>query len=232
MAVNKKHTSEDPEAIIESALNRTELFIERNGKALLLALIVIVAAVGGYFAFEHLYKAPRIEKASAAMFQAQHQFEIDSFEVALKGNASIAGFEEIIDQWSGTPQANLAHHYAGICYLYMGDFQKAIDNFKGFKTVKGASGEIITAQNYGLAGDAYVEMGNMNEGVVMYEKAASFSSNDDTAPVYLKKAALVNESLGNYTKALEQYKTIKTNHISSMASRDIDKYIARIEQKL
>ena len=233
MAVNKKQNQkEDPEAVIESALNRTEFFIERNGKKLLIALVIVVAIVGGYFGFEHLYKAPRSKKASAAMFQAQYQFEKDSFALALNGNASFAGFEEIAEQWGGTPEANLAAHYAGICHLYMGDYQTALDYFERFKSVSGTIGEIVTAQNYGLRGDAHIEMGNLEKGVAMYEKAASHSDNTDPAPTYLKKAAMVNEELGNNAKALDQYKSIRNNYPGSMIARDIDKYIAKVQQKL
>lgn len=232
MATNNKTTQEDPEVVIESAINRSEQFIEKNGKKLLIALAVIVLAVGGYFSYQHFYKAPQADKASAAMFDAQYLFERDSFALALKGNASFEGFEEIIEQYGSTPQGNIARHYAGICCLYTGQYQQAINYFTAFTAVDGASGEIITAQNFGLMGDAYVELGDMNSGVGMYEKAASQSENIDTAPTYLKKAALVNESLGNNTKALEQYKTVKSNYPSSLEARDIDKFIARVEQSL
>lgn len=232
MAQNTKSQTEDPEVVIESAINRSEKFIEKNGKNMLIALIVIVLCIGGYFGYQHLYKAPQIEKASAAMFEAQYQFERDSFAVALKGTSAYAGFEEIAKEYSSLPQGNIAKHYAGICNLYMGDYKAALDYFQSFSDIDGAIGVIISAQNYGLMGDAYVELGDMANGAKMYEKAIAFSDNADTAPTYLKKAALVNESLGNFTVALEQYNKIKYNYPQNFIARDIDKYIALVEQKL
>ena len=228
----KRNQKEDPEAVIESALNRTELFIERNGKKLLAGLTIIVLIVGGYFGFEHLYQAPRSKKASAAMFQAQYMFERDSFAMALRGDASFAGFEEIIDEWGGTPEANIAKHYAGICCLYMGEYRQAADYFSGYKNVKGSIGTLLGARNYGLTGDAYVELGELAKGADMYEKAAAHSDNVDTTPAYLKKAGMVNEELGNNAKALKQYETLKFNYPNTVVARDIDKYIARVQQKL
>lgn len=232
MKSNKKNQDQDPEVVIESVISKSEQFIEKQGKKLLIALIVIVLCVGGYFGYQHLWKAPEMDTASAAMFDAQHEFERGSFDTALNGNGTFEGFAQIASKYGSLPQGNIATHYAGICCLYLGDFQKAVEYFKAFESVDGAAGELITAQNLGLTGDAYIELGNKEEGVKMYEKAAAHSSNADTAPIYLKKAAMVNDALGNYTKAMEQYNAIKYNYPQNMIARDIDKYIAMIEQKI
>lgn len=230
---NKNRRAQDPEQVIEQGLGRFELFIERNGKAMLIALGVIIVLVGGYFSYKYLYLAPRADKASAAMFEAQNQFERDSFALALNGNASFDGFLSIADQYGNTPQGNIAKHYAGLCYLYMGEYQQAIDAFKSYKAVKdNAAGTLIAAQNLGLTGDAYVELGQLDEGVKYYERAAAFSDNVGTAPVYLKKAGLANEKLGNLRKALDQYTTIRNDYPRSMQARDIEKFIARVQQQL
>ncbi len=230
---NKNRRAQDPEQVIEQGLGRFELFIERNGKAMLIALGVIIVLVGGYFSYKYLYLAPRADKASAAMFEAQNQFERDSFALALNGNASFDGFLSIADQYGNTPQGNIAKHYAGLCYLYMGEYQQAIDAFKSYKAVKdNAAGTLIAAQNLGLTGDAYVELGQLEEGVKYYERAAAFSDNVGTAPVYLKKAGLANEKLGNLQKALEQYTAIRNDYPRSMQARDIEKFIARVQQQL
>lgn len=229
---NKTNQAQDPEAVIEQGLGRFELFLAKNGKLLLTILGVIIVAVGIYFAVKHLYTEPRKEKASAAMYEAQYEFERDSFALALHGNQLFDGFLAVAEDFKGTPQANIARHYAGICYLYLGQYQDAIDALKSFKPVKGAAGEIISAQNLGLTGDAYVELGQLEEGLKMYEKAVSHSDNMDTAPAYLKKAGMLNESLGNKQKALQQYETIRDNYPGSLQARDIEKFIAHVQQSL
>lgn len=222
----KHNDAQDPEVVIESALGRSEQFIEKHGKKMLIGLIVVVLAVSGYFGYKHLIQAPRLEKAADAIYTPQQQFERDSFAVALPG------FEAVIAEFGSTNQGNLARHYAGICCLYTKQYDKAIEFFAQFKDVDGAAGELITAQNYGMMGDSYVELKDLAKGVEMYEKAAAYSSNNDTAPVYLKKAGMVNESLGNNAKALEQYNAIRSNYSQTMIARDIDKFIARVEQSL
>lgn len=230
---NKNRRAQDPEQVIEQGLGRFELFIERNGKAMLIILGIIIVLVGGYFSYKYLYIAPRAEKASAAMFEAQNQFERDSFALALNGNASFDGFLTIADQYGNTPQGNIAKHYAGLCYLYMGEYRQAIDAFESYKAVgSNAAGTLIAAQNLGLTGDACIELGQLEEGVRYYERAAAYSDNVGTAPVYLKKAGMVNEKLGNLQKALEQYLSIRNNYPRSMQARDIEKFIARVQQQL
>ena len=48
---------------------------------------------------------------------------------------------------------------------------------------------------------------------------------------YLLKAGQVAEKLGENEKALGYYETIKDSYPQSMEAYDIDKYIARIENK-
>lgn len=230
---NKRQPEPDTEQVIENSLGRFELYLEHNGKKLLLILLAIIVVVGGYFSYKYLYLTPRTEQASSAMFAAQNQFERDSFALALTGNASFDGFLTISTEYSNTPQGNIANHYAGICYLYIGEYQNAIDAFKSYDADKdNAIGSILTAQNLGLTGDASVELGYLEQGVKYYEQAAEYSDNTDNAPTYLKKAGMVNEELGNLEKALGQYEDIRNNYPRSIQARDISKFIARVQQQL
>lgn len=231
MSTQKPNEHQDPEVSIEQAIGRTELFIEKHGKKLLIALIIIIAIVGGYFAYANLYAQPRSMKASAAMFDAQTAFQRDSFAVALAGNGVALGFEDIITEFSDTPQANLATHYAGICCLRTAQFEKAISFFEKFDNSKEDVGLLLSAQNTGLMGDCYVELGQKDKGIEMYLKAVSMADNVASAPVYLHKAAIINLASGKADQAKAQFQEIKSKYPTSIIARDIDKYIALAEQK-
>lgn len=228
----KNHTT-DPEVSIERALTKTELFLERNGKVLLIGLAIVALVVGSFFAYSSFYAAPRAEKATDAMFEAQIQFERDSFAMALNGvKGVLLGFDEITTQFDGTPQANIANHYAGICAMNMGDFEKAIQYFEKFKKHNSAAASVINAQNYGLTGDCYIETGKNAQGVEFYTKAIKASNSDATAPVYTHKAAVTLYTEGKFAEALTLLKTLKAQYPRSFQARDADKYIALAEQKL
>ena len=141
-----------------------------------------------------------------------------------------AGFLQVIDKYGSTPEGNLAKHYAGICYLRMGDLQNALDYLKQYKASGEIPGTLVTAQNLGLQGDVLSQQGNYKEAVALYEKAVKASDNVLTAPYYLKKAGLTYEKLGDNAKALAAYKTIQTDYAVSMEARDIQKFIGRLEQ--
>ncbi len=229
----KKPVVKDPEESIEQALSKTELFFEKNGKLLLSILAVIAVVVGCFFGYRHFYAQPREQKATDAMFEAQIQFERDSFAIALNGVKGVfAGFDEVATEFSGTPQANIANHYAGICAMRMGDFQKAISYFQKYSQSGNAAGDVIDAQNYGLIGDCYIESGDAAKGVEFYKKAISASKSDATAPIYTQKAAIELYTQGKYTEALELFKSLSSKYPASLQARDADKFIALVEQKL
>jgi tetratricopeptide (TPR) repeat protein len=219
-----------PEVAIENALNKGEKFIEKNGKKLLIGIGVVALMFGAYYAYNGLYRAPMVKRALTDMYQAQEQFARDSFALALRGNSSFKGFEDVATEYSSTDQGNLAKHYAGICCLYLKEYQKALDHFKGFSTVSGHVGELLTAQNLGLMGDALVELGDKEQALKKYEEAANYKPNGDTTPRYLKKAALLNIEAGKSKEAIAQLQRIKFEFPSQ--DMDIDNLIAAAEQKL
>ena len=218
MTEKHKSQTEDPEVAIQSAIGRVEGFIMNNGRSLLTALIVVVVVVGGFFGYKYLISGPRAEKAAAMMFVADGNF---------------AGFLEVIDRYGSTDEGNLARHYAGICYLRLGEYQQALDYLKEYSaSTKSVPEALLAAQNCGLQGDAYAQLENYAEAVRMYEKAVAASDNSLSAPYYLKKAGGVYEKLGDYAKALAAYKRISDDYPASMEARDIQKYIGRIQQQM
>lgn len=234
MSDKKKHEPEkDPEVAIESAIGRTENWILQNGKTLLTILGVLVVIVGGYFGYQYLYQAPRQQKAEAAMFRAQIAFDDSAYEQALNGDGNTAGFLSVIDRYGSTASGNLARHYAGQCYLRLGQYDEAIRYFGQYKAVKNSiPARLVNAMNAGLTGDAYVQKGDLAQGASAYEKAVNADGDDLTTPYYCRKAGQVYEQLGNYGKALEMYRRIKTHYPASMEAQDVDKYIAQVEQKI
>lgn len=223
----KKITSNTPDNIVavETALSRSEQFIEDNRKILIGIVIVIVAIVGGYLAYNRWYLKPLNDEANSQMFRAEQYFEVDSFSLALNGDLNYPGFLTIIDDYSSTKAGNLAHYYAGICYLQMGKFNEAIEYLSGFDS----DDKMLMPIAYGAQGDAYLELKQPEKAAEFYVKAGTVSENMFTSPLYLMRAGLVLESLKDYKSALEHYKVIKEKYKNSAEGRVIDKYIAKAE---
>lgn len=101
----------------------------------------------------------------------------------------------MIDQYGSTPAGNLARHYAGICYLRMGDLDNAAAYLSEYHPVKGIPGAIVNAQNLGLQGDVAVEQQDYARALKFYDKAVKASDNQMTAPLYLRKAGLAAKAM-------------------------------------
>lgn len=209
---------------VEELVTRSELFIEQNSKKIIFGIIAVAVLVAAILGYKYGYATPQQKKAEAAMFRAELYFDRDSFALALNGDGlNVEGFNAIIDQYGSTDAGNLAKAYAGICYFKLGDNESALDMLKSFR----ASDKMLSPTIVGLIGDCYVNMGNTEEGISYFEKAASQADNDIISPVYLKKAGVAYESLKQYDKAVKAYTTIKEKYFASVEASDIDKYIAR-----
>jgi tetratricopeptide (TPR) repeat protein len=176
-------------------------------------------------AYNQFIVKPKESEAQTAMFRAEIYFEKDSFNLALNGKGEVEGFLSIIDNYGGTKSSNLAHYYAGICYLQTGKFQEAISQLDEY------SGEdmLTTSMAMGAKGDALMEMNKTQEAIDQYIKAAGKNENTFSSPMYLMKAAMAYEDMKNYDKALEIYTKIRKDFFQSSEGRDAEKYIARLE---
>ncbi len=162
--------------------------------------------------------------AQKAMFKAELAFAKDSFALALNGNGDVKGFLEIGNKFSFTKTANLSNYYAGVCYLNLKQYDNAVKYLNKFST----SDPILGAVRYSALGDAYAELGKMNDATNNYEKAASFSSNEVYTPYFLLKAALANEQQKQFSDAKKLLEKIKEQYPNSDEGRDIEKYLARV----
>jgi tetratricopeptide (TPR) repeat protein len=214
--------TDEPIINVEEAFSKTELYIEQNKKSLSIIALVVVALVGGYFAYKYWYVAGEETKARSEMFKAEAYFEKDSLDKAINGDGVALGFSQIVDEYSITPSGNLAEYYLGICYLKKGQFEDAIQHLEDFNS----KDQVVAPVATGAIGDAKLELGNVDEAISYYIKAAEQSSNKFTTPIYLKKAALANQDKGAYADAVKLFERIKNEYSETAEGRDIEKYIA------
>lgn len=213
---------------VEETLNKWEQKIEENKKSYSIILGAIVAVVAIYFAWTKLYVAPKEAEAQSEMFRAERYFAQDSLDKAMFGDGNYLGFHDIIENYGVTKSANLATYYMGICYLKKGEYENAIKYLKEFD----ANDQIVAPIALGAIGDAYLELGNNEEAIEHYLKAASASENKFTTPIYLMRAGMTMELTGKYKEAVEVYKKIKTEYNETAEGREVEKYLARAEAML
>ena len=187
-------------------------------------MLAAVLLVGGYFAYKYLVIAPKQQEAVEQMFKAQEQFDRDSFRLALLNpGAGYPGFEQIIDDYSGTKAANTASYYAGVSYLNLGEYDAAIAYLHDFSP----SGDAMPIMKNGALGDAYAEKDELDKAMNYYKKAVAADDNEILTAYYLKKVGMLNEKNGDKSAANAAYSRIRNDHPNSPEAGDIDKYIFR-----
>lgn len=222
--MTKEKNQEAPIIDVQETISKTEAFIEKNKKILSITVGSIVAIILIYVGYKKFYIAPLEEEAKSAIFMAEKYFEKDSFNLALNGDSINLGFIAIADEYSITQTGNLAKYYAGICYLRLGEYEKAIEYLKKFS----CDDHMLKPISIGALGDAYMELGKTEEAIKYYMKAAESVKNNFTTPIYLMKAALAYEDIQQYDKAIDIYKRLKTEFIRTNEGREAEKYLSRL----
>ena len=215
------------EAAVAEAVSKTEQFFQQNGKKVVLAVVAVVAlAVAGYL-YKSLVIDANAEKASELIIEAQNRFGVETpdFALALNGDENGAGFLDVVEQYGSTASGNIAKHYAGICYLRLGDLENADKYLAMYKPVNKLGAEVVNAQNLGLRGDIAVENGDYEAAVAFYNKAVAASANIYTAPLYLYKQIVVYAALGNKAEAQKCFDTIQAKYPVSAELREAEKVL-------
>ncbi|OYT15264.1 MAG: hypothetical protein B7C24_13950 [Bacteroidetes bacterium 4572_77] len=206
---NTNDLTEERFEAVEEALSKSEQLIEKHQKSIITVIGIVVLVVVAYFAFDKYYLQPLEQQAQIEMAHAENFFL------------------DIIDEYGITKSANLAHYYAGICYLKLGEYETSIDYLKGFSV----NDLVVAPMAMGAIADAYMELGETDKAINFYLDAANQRVNDFTSPLFLQKAAWAYESLGDFDKAIAMHKRISEEFANTTEGRDAKKYISYLEQK-
>lgn len=201
---------------LDESASRTEAFVEKNQKYIFVIIGLVAAVVLGYLGYTEFIAKPKQANAMNDMNQAQKYFdqavndvEKDSlFTLSLNGGEGKFGMLDIIDEYGGTPAANLAHYYAGTAYLRLKDYKNAIEYLNKFSS----DDEILAPLAKGNIGDAFVQLNQLDDALDYYEQAAKMRDNEYTTPMYLYKAGTISLDLGKADKALTYFETIKEKY--------------------
>ncbi|PID94548.1 MAG: tetratricopeptide repeat protein [Bacteroidetes bacterium] len=226
----KKHDhAEDNLMAVEDALSKSEQFIEKNQRIITIVIGAVVVIILAYLGYQRYFLAPKNLEAQEQMFMAEKYFEKDSFDLALYGDGgNYLGFLDIIDEYGITKSANLAHYYAGVCFLHRGEYDDAISFLKKFSS----KDMMVSAMAQAAMGDAYMENGDTKKALSHYEKAAGMHKNEFSTPFFLLKAGMACEELGRYDNAATYFEKIKKEYPTSSLAREVDQHIARVKGEI
>ncbi len=220
---------------LDESASKTEAFVEKNQKYIFIIIGVVALVVLGSLAYKEFIAKPKQTAAMNDMFQAQKYFNDavvssgtvkDSlYNLALHGGEGKFGMLDIIEEYSGTPSANLANYYAGTAYLRLKDYKNAVDYLSNFES----DDEILAPLAKGNVGDAFVQLNQKEDALGYYEEAVEMRDNEYTTPMYLYKAGAIALDLGQPDKALKYFNRIKENYPNATEASTVDVFIGKAQ---
>ena len=219
-----KKVAREPEVQVD-AFESAAGFWEKYKSLIIGISAAVILVAGGWLIYKKMFQEPKEERAGEAIGKAQEYFAAEKYEQALQGDGQNKGFLYMIKNYEGTKSGNLAHLYAGISYLKLGEFNKAVTHLRDFDT----DSKQIQMIAYGRLADAYSELGKKNDAVDYYKKAGKhFQEDEFNSSEFLFRAGYLLENLGKNKEAVEVYKEIKEKFPQTEKGFSIDKYIYRL----
>ena len=235
-ALEENSTTAEVFNTLDEKASKAEEWTVKNQKYIFVVVGLAAAIVLGYLGYNKFVAEPKGNEAMNEMFKAQQYFdqavnatEKDSlYTLALDGGEGKFGMLDIINEYGGTPAANLASYYAGMSYLNLQDYTNAIAHLQEFSS----NDEMLSAIAKGGIGDAFVQLNQPEDAFDYYESAVKLSSNDFTTPMYLFKAGTTALTLGKTDKALAYFNRIKNEFSESIEAASIDVFIGKAEASM
>ena len=234
--VEENSTTAEVFSTLDEGASKTEEWVVKNQNYILGVIGAIAVVVLGYLGYNRFVAEPQAKEAMNEMYQAKSYFEDavsgispDSlYTMSLNGGEGKYGMLDIIEEYSGTPAANLANYYAGMAYLNLKDYSNAITYLSEFSSDDKMLGPIAL----GGIGDAFAQLEQPSDALDYYEKAFKKSINNYTTPMYLMKAALIAMDLGDNSKALDYLKRIETEFPNSTEASTVEVLIGKVEASM
>lgn len=217
---------------VNNALSGAGQWIINHSKMLTWCLTIIILVILGIMLYKQYVVAPKHREAvntngSAVVYFMMAANTQDAeqaaayYEMALNGNdeEGTEGFASVADRYD-FQEGKLAALYAGMINYRLGNYEDAVAYLQKFSS----DDAHVNALAQQLLGDAYAELGQLEDAANAFEAAAATGS-EIIAPMSLKKAGLVYIELGDNERAHAAFATIKERYAVSQEAQDVDKYI-------
>ena len=228
-ALENKSTTANVFNTLDEGSSKTQQWVEKNQNIILAIVALTSIIVIGFFTYSKFITEPKESNAFNKMYFAQKKFDEamliknDSlYNIALNGDELNMGMLNVIDQFSGTNAANLAHYYTGMIYLNMNDYKNSIKYLSEFSS----NDILLSSLATGSIGDCFAELNQLDDALEYYIKASE-SENNYTSPMYLYKAGTIAMRLNKFKRAEKCFNSIKLDYPKSSEAKNIDAFISK-----
>ncbi|MBP9080276.1 MAG: tetratricopeptide repeat protein [Flavobacteriales bacterium] len=202
---------------------KSELFLEKNKTAITVAVVAVLAIVGGLLGYRKFISEPRAKEAQEMIWKAQYYFEIDSLDKALNGDGNYLGFASVAEQYGSTSTGNLAKFYMAVIFHQKGEYETALQYYKEADL----GDDVLRVMAVGNQGDVLVELGKPAEAAAQFMQAADLVKSDYTTPMFLMKAGIVYQQQNDWKNAARCFGRIVSDFPNSPDATTAKKYAGR-----
>ena len=232
--IQDKSTTAEVFNTLDETASRSEQWIEKNSKPLFYSLVLVAVVILGYLGYnKYIIEPTETEAANELAFPRKYFNQANTVSVGvdsllnlgLEGADGKYGFTDIASTFSGTDAGNLANYYAGLSYLKLKQYDKAIDYLSKFSSDDSLLGPVAI----GAVGDAFADINQPKDALKYYEDAANKKVNEYSTPLFLYKAGITAMELKEFSKALTLFTKIKSDYPTSTQGANIHQYISSAE---
>jgi len=220
--LSKKEIKEDK--LINFYKSSVSFFEKYQSKIIIYVGVLVVVAAAVYF-YEN-QKIINDEKAALELSRIMPLFDQGAYLEAIEGKqgTNIMGLKNIVEEYSGTENGETAKIYLADCYSFLGNYEEA------FKYYKDYDGGIDYFEAASLAGQAgyYAMKGDFEKAANLYLNASKQSQVNSQNPNYLLNAGISFLKINEDDEAKILFNKIKEDYSTSLANREVDKYLAAI----
>ena len=220
--LSKKEIKEDK--LITYYYSAESFFNKYKNKILPYAGVVLIAVVAVYFYLNQ--KSESNEKAGIELSRIMNVFNQGSYLEAIEGKqgTNIIGLKKLVEDYGSTENGETAKIYLANCYSYLGNYDEAIKYYEDY------SGSIDYFKAASLAGRAgyYASKKEYEKAADLYLEASKLSKVNSQNPDYLLNAGINYFLANNKDEAKILFEKIKEDYTTSVAYREVDKYLSLI----
>jgi len=220
--LSKKEIKEDK--LINFYKSSMDFFEKYQSKIFIYAgvLVIVVAVIIWY----QNQKSENDAKAGLELSRIMTLYDQGSYLEAIEGKqgTNIIGLKRLVDEYSGTENGETAKIYLADCYSFLGKYDEA---FKYYEDYNGSIDYFKAASLAGQAGH-YAMNGDYEKAANLYLNASKQSSVNSQNPDYMLNAGIYFLKADEKDEAKILFDKIKEDYSTSLANREVDKYLATI----
>jgi len=220
--LSKKEIKEDKLLVFYK--NAVVFFEENKNKVLTYAGVLVAVAAIVYFYVNQ--KSESNEKAGLELSRIMPLYDQGAYLEAIEGRqgTNIIGLKKLVEDFGGSENGETAKIYLANSYAFLGNYDEA------FKYYNDYSGSIDYFESASLAGQAgyYAVQEDFEKAADFYLQASKISKINSQNPDYLLNAGIYYLKAGEKEEAKILFNKIKDDYATSLAYREVDKYLSMI----